>query len=189
MTTLGLVSTIITARLYGVRIIGEFALVTVPVAALWALSSVKEQQALIKEITRLPPRHPRVTQLFAACANAPTEVIVNAIGHVELLIFWPTIVSLRESDLLLAQGFTVCPAGILLVRRTVPDMAVHDDQRRTVFAILKGPECAGQHLEIVCVANPRDISSVSDETRGYVLGEGLGSVAFNRDVVVVVDPA
>jgi hypothetical protein len=134
-------------------------------------------------------REPAVTQLFPALPDALTEMIVNALGHVELLIFWPTIVSLRESDLLLAQGFTVCPAGILLVRRTVPDMAVHDDQRRTVFAILKGSECAGKHLEIVCVANPRDIPSVSDEARGHVLGEGQGSVAFNRDVVVVIDPA
>lgn len=63
---IGVISTIITARLYGVRVIGEYALVWVPVAALWNLSTIKEQQALIKEITGLPPRHPRVTQLFAA---------------------------------------------------------------------------------------------------------------------------
>jgi O-antigen/teichoic acid export membrane protein len=66
VTFLGLISTIVTARVYGVRIIGMFALVSVPVAVLWALSSVKEQQALIRELTPLPPRHPRVTQLFAA---------------------------------------------------------------------------------------------------------------------------
>src|SRR5271157_508871 len=66
MTAVGFLSTIVTSRLYGVRIIGEFALVWAPVAALWILSTVKEQQALIKEITGLPPRHPRVTQLFAA---------------------------------------------------------------------------------------------------------------------------
>jgi O-antigen/teichoic acid export membrane protein len=65
-TLLGIVSMIITSRLYGVRIIGKFALVSAPVAALWILSTVKEQQALIKEITGLPPRDPRVTQLFAA---------------------------------------------------------------------------------------------------------------------------
>lgn len=63
---LGFVSTIITARLYGVEVIGEFALVWAPVAAMWTLSSIKEQQALIKEITQLEPREPRVTQLFAA---------------------------------------------------------------------------------------------------------------------------
>lgn len=62
---LGLISTIVTSRIYGVRIIGEYALVFAPVAALNLLSSIKEQKALIKEITGLPPRHPRVTQLFA----------------------------------------------------------------------------------------------------------------------------
>ncbi len=66
VAAVGVVSTILTSRLYGVRIIGQFALVSAPVAALWVLSTVKEQQALIKEITGLPPRHPRVTQLFAA---------------------------------------------------------------------------------------------------------------------------
>ena len=63
---LGFVSTIITARLYGVDVIGEYALVWAPVAVMWMLSTIKEQQALIKEITGLQPREPRVTQLFAA---------------------------------------------------------------------------------------------------------------------------
>ena len=66
MAAFGVVSTIVTARMYGVGIIGQFALVSAPVAALWVLSTAKEQAALIKEITGLPPRHPRVTQLFAA---------------------------------------------------------------------------------------------------------------------------
>ena len=65
VAAVGLISTIATSRLYGVRIIGQFALVLAPVGALWVLSTVKEQQALIKEITGLPPQHPRVTQLFA----------------------------------------------------------------------------------------------------------------------------
>lgn len=63
---LGAVSTIVTARLYGVRVIGQYALVMAPAAALWVLSNVKEQAALIKEVTGLRPREPRVTQLFAA---------------------------------------------------------------------------------------------------------------------------
>jgi O-antigen/teichoic acid export membrane protein len=66
MATFGVVSTIMTARLYGVRIIGQFALVSAPAGALWYLSTAKEQAALIKEITGLPARHPRITQLFAA---------------------------------------------------------------------------------------------------------------------------
>lgn len=66
IAVLGVVSTIITARIYGVGIIGEFALTMAPVTALWVLSTAKEQAALIKEITGLPYRHPRVTELFGA---------------------------------------------------------------------------------------------------------------------------
>src|SRR3977135_1823801 len=45
-TAVGVLSTIFPSRLYGVRIIGGFALVSAPVGVLWILSSVKEQQAL-----------------------------------------------------------------------------------------------------------------------------------------------
>ena len=65
-TVLGVLSMIATSRLYGVRVIGQFALVSAPVGVLWILSTVKEQQALIKEITGLPARDPHVTRLFAA---------------------------------------------------------------------------------------------------------------------------
>jgi O-antigen/teichoic acid export membrane protein len=65
-TLLGIVSMVATSRLYGVRVIGQFALVSAPVGVLWVLSTVKEQQALIKEIAGLPPRDPQVTRLFAA---------------------------------------------------------------------------------------------------------------------------
>lgn len=66
VTAVGVGSTIVTARLYGVRIVGMSALALAPVAALGILSTVKEQQALIREITELPARDPRVTQLFGA---------------------------------------------------------------------------------------------------------------------------
>jgi O-antigen/teichoic acid export membrane protein len=66
MACIGVLSTIATARIYGVRIVGQFALVSAPVGALWVLSTVKEQPALIRAITGLPPRDPRVTELWAA---------------------------------------------------------------------------------------------------------------------------
>lgn len=63
---LGLVSTFVTARVYGVHVIGEFALVMAPVGAMWLLSTLQEQPALVRELTRLEPRAPRVTGLFCA---------------------------------------------------------------------------------------------------------------------------
>ena len=83
----GVVSTIVTSRLYGVRIIGQYALVWAPVAALWVLSTVKEQQALIKEVTGLPPRHPRVTQLFAAVFTFSSG-LTAAVGLLAAVACW-----------------------------------------------------------------------------------------------------
>lgn len=84
---LSVVSTIATARIYGVRIVGQFALVSAPVAALWVLSTAKEQAALIKQITLLPPRHPRVTQLFAAVFTFSSGLTL-AIALVDALVCW-----------------------------------------------------------------------------------------------------
>jgi O-antigen/teichoic acid export membrane protein len=87
MAGLGIVSTILTARLYGVRIIGQFALVWAPVAALWILSTIKEQAALVKEITGLPPRHPRVTQLFAVVFMF-SSALTFVIAALDALVCW-----------------------------------------------------------------------------------------------------
>jgi O-antigen/teichoic acid export membrane protein len=116
----GLVSTIITSRLYGVRVIGSFALVSAPVAAMWVLSTVKEQQALIKEITSLPPRHPRVTQLFAVVflfSGALTTLVAIADAVVCWFVFHgplhapglvaPALVSIAGYALITNTGWNV----------------------------------------------------------------------------------
>ena len=79
-------------------------------------------------------------------------------------------------------------AGILFVRRSVSDVAVNDDQCRAVLRALKISERAGQHLKIVCVADSRHVPAVGHKTRGHVLSKRQGSVALDRDVVVVVNP-
>ena len=84
---LGVVSTIITARIYGVSIIGQFTLASAPATALFVLSTVKEQQALIKEITGLPPRHPRVTQLFAAVFTFSSG-LTALVATLDVIVCW-----------------------------------------------------------------------------------------------------
>ncbi len=63
---LALVTSVIVARLYGVSAIGEFALAGAPAGAVWLLSTVREQPALMRRLTPLAPRDPLVTGLFAA---------------------------------------------------------------------------------------------------------------------------
>jgi O-antigen/teichoic acid export membrane protein len=60
------VTSVVIARIYGVEVIGQFAIATAPVAAVTYLSTAQEQAALIRELTTLSPRAPRVTGLFAA---------------------------------------------------------------------------------------------------------------------------
>ena len=80
-------------------------------------------------------------------------------------------------------------AGVLLVRRAVGDVAVHDDQRRPVARAQEGAEGPRQHLQVVGVADAGDVPAVADEARGHVVAEGQRGVALDGDVVVVVDPA
>ncbi len=111
-----LVSTIVTSRLYGVRLIGEFALVSAPVAAMWVLSTAKEQAALIKEITRLSPRHPRVTQLFAAVFTFSSGLTV-VICALAALVSWFVFRGPLHQRALVAPTFASL-AGFALVTNT-----------------------------------------------------------------------
>jgi O-antigen/teichoic acid export membrane protein len=61
---LGLVGAVITSRLYGVDVMGQYALVIAPWVMLIQLSSVAERVALVREIAGLPARSPRVTGMF-----------------------------------------------------------------------------------------------------------------------------
>jgi O-antigen/teichoic acid export membrane protein len=104
---LALASSIFTARIYGIDVIGEFALAYAPTGAVWFLSSVREQPALIRLLAPLPPRSARVTGLFIpvflfssaltlvssiVAAVATYLLFRGPIGHPEL--FAPAMVSL-----------------------------------------------------------------------------------------------
>jgi O-antigen/teichoic acid export membrane protein len=78
---LAIVSSVVTARLYGVEVIGEFALVAAPAAVLWFLSDAGEQTASVRLLVDLPNRHPRVTGIFVAvsCFSLVLTAVVGAL--------------------------------------------------------------------------------------------------------------
>ena len=61
-----LLTSVLIARLYGVTVVGQFALAFAPTGAVWLLSTVREQPAFQRRAAVLPPRHPTLTGLFAA---------------------------------------------------------------------------------------------------------------------------
>ena len=70
---------------------------------------------------RLPPR-----------ADARLEVFAYPLGDEELRVLGPAITALRELDFLFAQRLAVRRARILLVRRTVGDVAIDDHERGSI---------------------------------------------------------
>ncbi len=66
LAVLAIFSSIAIARLYGARVVGEYALVMAPVTVTWTLSTTREQVAFVREISVLPARAPLITGLFAA---------------------------------------------------------------------------------------------------------------------------
>jgi O-antigen/teichoic acid export membrane protein len=61
-----LLTSVLSARLYGIKVIGQAALVLAPITLVTLLSTVREQPAMVRELAKLEPRHPRVTGVFLA---------------------------------------------------------------------------------------------------------------------------
>jgi len=135
------------------------------------------------------PHEPGVAKLLASFSDTFTEVFVDTILHVEFLVFWPAVIALSKPDLLFSQRFTVGATRVLFVRRAIAYVAVHNDQRRTIFAVQESSIRPGQHVEVVCVTDARHVPTVADETRSYILCKVQGGVAFDSDVVVIINPA
>ena len=79
-----LLTSVLSARLYGITVIGEAALALAPVAIVTLLSTVREQPAMVRELAKLEPRHPRVTGVFLAVFtfSLALTVAVTAVGLV-----------------------------------------------------------------------------------------------------------
>lgn len=110
VATLG---SVVVARLYGITVVGEFALASAPMGILSALSSLREQAALVRELTKLDARDPRVTGLFAAVfafSSAFTALLaLPVLGVTWLLLDGP----IGEPDLFLPSLAIV--AGYVLL--------------------------------------------------------------------------
>lgn len=64
--TLAVLTGIVTARVYGIHVVGQYALAYAPTGAVWYLSTAREQPSLVKALAPLRPRDASVTGLFAA---------------------------------------------------------------------------------------------------------------------------
>src|SRR5262249_61742863 len=80
-------------------------------------------------------------------------------------------------------------AGVSLRRRTPGDVLLDYYQRRRVARLLEDAERPVEHLQVVGVADARDVPAQAHELGGDVLAEGEVRVPLDGDPVAVVDPA
>lgn len=103
----GVITSIVIARLYGIEVIGEYALVIAPTSALWFLSTAGERTALQRELATLEPRDPRATGL--AAATLTFSFALRAVAAAAMLVgvwflyrgpidqpdlFWPAVLNM-----------------------------------------------------------------------------------------------
>jgi O-antigen/teichoic acid export membrane protein len=124
VASIALVTSIATSRIYGVQVIGEYALTAATLAAVRLISTTKERPALVRELATLEPRDPRVTGLFLATLafSAVLTFLVAALvlGVAYLLFSGP----ISQPDLTLAAAATL--AGYVLIGNT-------DENLNTIF--------------------------------------------------------
>ncbi len=158
-----LAATFARGNAFGVR--GEGWQVLVPAAGQFTMLHLVEslrQVGILLGVFRevfIPLR----SQVASTLADAILEVLVDAFGNQELGIFGPAVKLLGQADFLLAQRFSMRFVGILLVRRAVSDVAIDDDERGPVFGDDKGAVGAAESVEIVGIADVRDVPAIAQE--------------------------
>jgi hypothetical protein len=98
----------------------------------------------------------------------------------------PTQGLLGQPHLLLAQRRAVRFEGVLLVRRAVPQVRAHQDERGTLRLGAGGAQGALDSLQVVAVGDRLRVPAVGLEAPGAVLGERDLRRSGQRDAVIVV---
>ena len=113
----------------------------------------------------------------------------HAIRHVELLVGVAAVKLLRQPHLVGPERLAMRLARVVPVRRTITDVAVDNDQGRPVRRMQEGVIRRRQQPQVVGIRHPQHLPAVSFKACPHVLGEGDAGGAFDRDAVVVIDPA
>ncbi len=77
---------------------------------------------------------------------------------------------------------------ILFIGSAVADDAFHDDQRRLVGTSLERFNRLGKCSHIVGIVNMLNVPAHARKLQSHVFTERQRRVAFDRDLVVVIDP-
>jgi O-antigen/teichoic acid export membrane protein len=110
---LGLASAIATARVFGVEVIGAFALATLLTGSLHMISNVREQGGLVRELTRYEPGSPEPPALLwstLALSAAITVAVLIPFGALSVFL----LSDVFDRPELVAPFFVLCGAYLAI---------------------------------------------------------------------------
>ena len=131
---------------------------------------------------------PLVVERGAALADVVVEMLADALGHEELRVLRPAVGFLRTLDLVFARRIRMRLVRAGLGREAVADDRMRDDDGRALLFAEEALEMRQEARSVVGVREVQDVPTVGFEALADVFGEGERGVAFDRDLVVVVDP-
>src|SRR5207253_834875 len=83
------------------------------------------------------PLCPLLMQFGAPFPDSFAKVFANSSRHQEFSIFGPAIELLGQPNLLFTQRFAMSGTGVLFMWSTIANVAIHNNQSRTIFGPLK----------------------------------------------------
>src|SRR6266436_3648407 len=132
---------------------------------------------------------PQFARFAAPPSNPGLEVLVYPAGNQELGVGRPAVRLLHQLNLLFAERLAVRRARVLAMRRTIADMTINDYDRWSARRARGIPERVLNAIQIVGIPDTNDVPSIRQKSPGDVFGERDIGFAFDRDVIVVIDPA
>ena len=127
-------------------------------------------------------------QIAPAFPDPFAKMFSYAVRHQELCILRPTVKLLDQSHFFFAQGLAVRRVGVLFMRRTVADVAIHDDQGGPVCGLVERVERARQHRQVIGIGHARYVPSISHKASRNVLAERPIRRTIEGNVIVVIHP-
>src|SRR6188472_2684752 len=107
----------------------------------------------MRSVIALEQLEPCGANRAASSADALGKVLPHTPGHQKLLVLRPTVDALRQAHFVVAERLTVRRRGVLLVRRSVSNVAVNDDERWTIGSGLESGECPREPFEVIGIAH------------------------------------
>src|ERR1700681_2362325 len=93
------------------------------------------------------PSRPMIALRFPTRSDSLPELFVHAVGNQKFRVLGPAVEALGQLYFLFTERFTVRFLGVLFVRRAPADVAVHNDQCRTIARAEKRSEGGANHVQ------------------------------------------